>query len=188
MLKLSLSIASIFLVSPLIAQDTSEFGIEPPDGTPKHYAFLFAPGLPPGDHASVWSALPYSKIELERTGCFGRCPAYTVRFSSGGNASYIGMKHATRLGAHDSKIDIWNYARICMAIEKFDLLNGPTKYSAPWTDDSTSILRITLRSSGKTVEIRDYGRYGPVELWTTIGSIDAISETLDWSRVPKDGG
>ena len=98
MLKLSLAIASIFLVSPLIAQDAFHFGIEPPDGTPKHYAFLFAPGLPAGDHASVWDALPYSKIELERTGCYGRCPAYTVRFSSGGMASYTGMTHVTRLG------------------------------------------------------------------------------------------
>lgn len=137
MLKLSLAIASILLVSPLMAQDAFDFGIEPPDGTPKHCAFLFAPGLPPGDHASVWNALPYSKIELERTGCFGRCPAYTVRFSSGGKASYIGMKHASRSGTHDSRIEIWDYERTCMVIEEFNLINGPTKYSAPWTDDST---------------------------------------------------
>ncbi len=53
MLKLSLAIASILLLSPLIAQDAFDFGIEPPDGTPKHCVFLFAPGLPPGEITQV---------------------------------------------------------------------------------------------------------------------------------------
>ena len=59
------------------------------DGVPERYHFLYK-SLPEKDEtdASNRKRLPYSEIRLTRSACFGRCPAYDVRISIDGLASY----------------------------------------------------------------------------------------------------
>src|SRR5262245_27898915 len=50
------------------------------------------------DPFGLWAGFgarpPFDRIELERTECFGTCPAYTVTLWRDGQATYSGRAHA----------------------------------------------------------------------------------------------
>jgi hypothetical protein len=148
---------------------------------PEHYQYLFTL-LSEEEYAAAQAGIPYSKIQFERTVCYGECPAYVVTLAADGSAEYVGNAHVSRLGMHKGEVGFGTYGRLCWAIEKFKLLEGPKDYSAPWTDDSSSIIRVTERKTGETITISDYGRHGPVELWTVFEAIDSAASKIDWKQ------
>ncbi len=152
---------------------------DPIAGVPDRYHFLYA-GAISEEIVNVWEALPYTKIELERTTCFGTCPAYIVSLTADGTAKYHGKQFAARLGEFDGEVDIWDYGHVCWMIEKFKILNGHHIYSANWSDSPTTSIRVTLRESGDTIVISDYGGQGPIELWSLFNAVDAVSSRIQW--------
>ena len=153
----------------------------PTDGVPSCYHFLYSGGLEPKTIEEVWSRLPYVDIELERTECFGQCQSYVVTLKAGGAAEYNGRKYAPRTGIHHGEIDVWNYAQLCWAIDRFKIVNGPREYIANWSDDASTIIRVKNRSDNKVIEILDYGGQGPIELWCVSSSIDAVADRVKWT-------
>jgi hypothetical protein len=50
-----------------------------PSAVPAPFKFLYEAGIPSGQLQTVWAALPYESITLERSNCMIPCPAYKVR-------------------------------------------------------------------------------------------------------------
>jgi hypothetical protein len=152
-----------------------------PPEIPPQYRFIQDSGVDRDKIAATWDALPYTKIELERTECFGTCPSYIVTFNAGGSAHYVGRAYTAQTGEFDGEVDLTDYGRLCWLIERFDLLAGPQRYSANWTDAPTTLIRIQLRETGETIHISDYGDQGPVELWALFNAVDAVSGRIQWT-------
>jgi len=171
--------------STVYAGKTRVFGHEmrSTEGVPAHYHYLFQGRIAYEEVKGTWAKLPYSQIEFERTPCFGSCPSYVVTLNAEGAAQYNGREFAPRAGAHVGEIGVFEYGRICWAIDRFKLLEGPLEYSANWTDSSTTLIRVKRRDTGKTVEISDYGAQGPIELWCLFEAIDAASDQIKWKTV-----
>lgn len=158
---------------------------DPTADVPERYHFLYSGGIGYDEIDNVWKALPFTKLELERTECFGICPSYIVSFSANGTARYNGRKYAARTGAFDGEVEIWDYGQLCWMIDKFKILDGNREYTANWTDSATTIIRVTLRGTNETIEISDYGGQGPVELWALFNAMDAVSNRVEWTRNSK---
>ncbi|MEP3932593.1 hypothetical protein, partial [Rhodopirellula bahusiensis] len=47
---------------------------DPRVGVPDEYHFLYEGGVGYDEIDNAWKALPFTRIELERTGCYGACP------------------------------------------------------------------------------------------------------------------
>ncbi|MEO9934443.1 DUF6438 domain-containing protein [Rhodopirellula bahusiensis] len=154
---------------------------DPRVGVPDEYHFLYEGGVGYDEIDNAWKALPFTRIELERTGCYGACPSYIVSLAADGSAEYNGRKYAKRNGPFDGEVSIGDYGHLAWMIDKFKILNGHHDYSANWTDSATAIVRVTLRESNETIEISDYGGQGPIELWSLFNAIDAVSSRIEWN-------
>jgi hypothetical protein len=108
-----------------------------------------------------------------------------VSLYADGTAKYNGRKYAARSGEFEGEVSIWDYGQLCWMIDKFQILDGPHQYSAGWTDDTKTILRVRLCESGDTIEISDYGGQGPVELWALFNVVDAVSSRVKWESESK---
>ena len=158
---------------------------DPTAVVPERYHFLYSGGIGYDDIDKVWKSLPFTKIELERTECFGTCPSYVVSFSADGTARYNGRQYADRTGAFYGEVEIWDYGQICWMIDKFKILDSNREYRSNWTDSATTIIRATLRETNETIEISDYGGQGPVELWALFNAMDAVSNRVEWMPTLK---
>jgi hypothetical protein len=159
-------------------------GFDPIWGVPEPYHLLSEPGVPFKDIESAWKKFPYSKIELGRTGCYGECPDYSVTLQAGGAASYHGRHFVEKTGHFTGEVEFDHYGRLCWMIEKFGILSGPQSYRASWTDDATVYVNVTLRETGETIQISDYGHQGPIELWAVFQSIDGVAHHITWKANP----
>src|SRR5437773_10875561 len=50
-----------------------------------------------------------TEIGIERLGCYGTCPVYTLVITSDGSVHYDGTRHVPRTGKRDGYIDRWHF-------------------------------------------------------------------------------
>lgn len=167
------------------------------------FRFLSEGGIPSGQLKSVWAALPYDSITLERSGCMVPCPAYKVTLRRGvidnqreryedrlGAAELHARVPARNLddytrqfpeksGEFTGRVDIWSYARLCKLISAVRFHAFVDGYRAPWTDDRTVTISVT--GNGKTKTVSEYGGWGPIELWGLQEAIDSTAKGIKWS-------
>jgi hypothetical protein len=160
-----------------------------PESLASPYDFLRQGGIGIDETRVIWAGLPYSSISLERQGCFGTCPIYTVTFSRGsgesaGLASYVGERYAARDGAFDGAIDIWAYGHLCELLDSLDFFGLEENYAAEWTDDATVIVEAS--GAAGSHRVLDYGRQGPAELVALQLAIDATADRIEWSGVGNE--
>ena len=163
----------------------ADVGRSPDDPVPGRYQFVYSSSLDAKESEAAQGAMPFTEIQLERSMCAGTCPAYTVTFRSDGTAEYIGRMYVPNIGIHGGKIPVGTYGRLCWAIEKLRLAQGPRSFNANWTDDTSTIIRVKSRDSEATLVISDYGRQGPIELWTIHNVIDGIASSIAWTPVMR---
>lgn len=93
------------------------------------------------------------KITLQRTGCLGLCPVYTVSLGLDG-IHFNGRFYVASIGDETAHIDP---DRVRALAEKFiaaDFYSMAKSYRAAWTDSPTYILTLTI--DGRTKSIEDY--------------------------------
>jgi hypothetical protein len=91
------------------------------------------------------------KIELLRTVCYGRCPAYSVTVRGDGSVHFNGEKYVQILGAHDGHIAPEAVMELVRQFEKAQFFAAGDKYIAEVTDNSTYTLTLTVAGKKKTV-------------------------------------
>ncbi len=151
-------------------------------GVPERYQYLYWSGVPVAEVEQVRSRLPYSRIELERMPCYGHCPSYILVLHRDGSAEYVGRSDVTRQGKYVGEVSIFDYGNLCYLLDRTSLARFQREYNAPWTDADTAIVRVYPEGADSPIEVSDYGRYGPNELWTIQMSIDAVGERVEWEK------
>lgn len=179
----------------------------PWEGVPQEFQFLFRGGVVSGGLKAAWAGLPFDSISLERTSCYGTCPAYTVTFfrgSSEGNGETYQDRfgraelRATRVGGADDQygrrfpdavgeftgwIDLWTFGRLSYLIQRSDFALLRDRYPIPpymVTDAPGSILSVVGRETAKTVVV--VADLGPIEVWSIQQAIDSAAKSVNWSR------
>lgn len=153
----------------------------PPAAVPEKYAVLWS-GHFVADQAvqQLSRSLPYDRITLERSPCFGTCPVYKLHLYRDGTAEYEGIQHTDKLGRHTGKISLGIFARLCYLLEREKFETLANEYSADWTDDTTCT--VSVFKDGKRVKsVSDYGQQGPIGLWAIQELIDGLAAEISWT-------
>ena len=108
-------------------------------------------------------------VTLERTTCFGSCPAYTISIADDGTVKYEGRSYVRVAGARAWKIEPSAVAALAREMEAAGYFDLKDRYRAPITDLPT--VRTSLRLGGRSKSIEDY--YGAPE------SLHALERRVD---------
>lgn len=155
----------------------------PPDKVDDIHEFINKTRADADEIKQIQSRLPYTKIEFERSGCYGTCPVFKVILNVDGTATYEGKLFVDQIGEHTGTINAWDYARLCCLVDHLKLTKSAS-YSVDTVDLSGFSLRFTKRT-GQVIEISDYGGQGPIELWALQQSIDNVTSNITWHLVSE---
>ncbi|HTC63570.1 MAG TPA: ankyrin repeat domain-containing protein [Candidatus Saccharimonadales bacterium] len=92
-------------------------------------------------------------ITLERTGCFGTCPSYTVTVSTNGIV-FDGSAFVVAVGEHKDKVNADEVRNLAKRFIAADFYSMDSTYVASVTDNPTFTLSITV--DGRTKKVVDY--------------------------------
>lgn len=139
---------------------------------------------------SLWfAAVPV--ITLQRTSCFGTCPAYKITIYDDGKVLYEGMRDVRHEGKATSQITKSDLEALVREFEKIDYLNIDENYTDDpkncpelWTDNPSAIT--SLNWKGKTKTVRHYygcsGSKVAEQLTALEDKIDKVVNTDQWVK------
>ena len=118
-------------------------------------------------------------ISLERSACYGKCPAYTLTLFGNGKAIYKGESNVEKMGTHTATISESDILLLVKEFEKVKFFELKNVYDAMVTDIPTYTVKYTLNGTSKTVA----DRFGaPNELRDLERKIDEIADKLQWTK------
>ena len=152
-----------------------------------------------GQQISSTQAIPSDMlITLERTGCEGVCPMYTLKISADGRVLYRG-KLFVRTRRAESKLTQEQLRQLLAEFEKADYFSLRDRYQSwedgcptGWLDLPSAITSIRINGRAKTIT-HDYGcreksangpsgAVYPKELFVLEQRIDEIVGTARWTK------
>ena len=143
-----------------------------------------APGGPAKDVQQI-DSLPFlhtdhgiTEIGIERTGCFGTCPIYTLVVKNDGSFRYVGKANVEHMGAHTGRIRDGAFDWLAQFIKDSRYMGLKDGYVRQVTDLATTYTMVTMKGQSKIV--RDYGAAGPSSLLVTEVLIDRLLEGATW--------
>jgi len=157
------------------------------DGNPviaeiEEYVDLVPPERLPKKHVTPPAIRRDSKISisLERSGCFGSCPSYTVTVGTDG-ITFEGNSYVVATGKHRAGTDSAQVRRLAGRFVSADFYSMESKYVASVTDNPTYVLSIDIDGRKKTVE--DYvGEWEgmPAVITDLEAEVDSFAKTDRW--------
>jgi len=124
-----------------------------------------------------------TEIGIERTVCFGPCPAYTFIAKSDGSLRYKGDKFVERTGESTGTMSVGQYNRLAQFIRDSGYSELEDAYSRGITDQSTVYTSVVMH--GKRKVVRNYANAGPTKLWAIEQLIDDLMREAKWSGSQK---
>ncbi len=125
---------------------------------------------------------------FRRTGCFGHCPIFRVRFYRGGVATFNGEAFVEPLGMNLGKFDesqLESLIKQAFDIGFFDMAdNYPIDRDYYIPDMSNTITTLVFNSIEKTV---DHNNTGPAELEEIEQKLQELVDKIDWKPDEKRG-
>jgi hypothetical protein len=115
-------------------------GRQPPEDRPKRHI-----PMPAGNPAGA-------VVRLERSGCYGDCPIYTVEVHGNGDVVYQGSCHVLVVGHHQWRIEPAEVVALMGQVRAADFWSLKRRYAAPITDNATYRLTVTVGGHTKTLE------------------------------------
>lgn len=140
-------------------------------------------------------AVQFDAISLQRSGCYGACPEYSVTVHADGKVEYNGLRNVPSVGPRTSTISGADVQFLALAIERVPLSGFRRKYrnaadgcTELWTDNPTTT--ITLRQHGESTTVEYYqGCLGAPEfqrfLWLA-DTVDEVASVLHPLTVSED--
>jgi hypothetical protein len=130
-------------------------------------------------------------IRLERTTCFGECPAYSVSIDGHGNATYEGTAAVRVKGQQVAKIPMERVVALVQTVDRIRFEELRPRYAVakaadgsehPVIVDDAPTSYITLTRNGRTKEVEDH--FGaPDGLKDLVREIDDAAGTKRWIRI-----
>jgi len=126
-------------------------------------------------------------IQLERSACFGTCPAYTLSIHGDGRLEYNGKAHVKETGSRESRIELDKIRALLQIFDKAKFLEIAEDYSEEkckgqvCTDFPTAIMKLTVRGVAHRVQ-HYYGcASAPKSLFDLESSIDKTANSKQWT-------
>ncbi len=120
-------------------------------------------------------------FKLERTACFGPCPAYRITIHQSGKATYEGIAHVEQQGMHHAQVDGSLMDRLVQEAEQKGFFEMKDEYDRPVTDLPSTIL--TVRRNGDTKTVK--GRVDPPQAFKDLAAwADEMLLPIPWKPVP----
>jgi hypothetical protein len=153
----------------VMAEVEEYLDLVPPERRPQHH--VTAPVIRPDS---------YVRITLQRTGCYGSCPAYTVSVATDGivfdGRDFVGVK-----GERTDTADGSDVRRVAEKFVVADFYSLDDAYRASVTDNPTYILSIEIDGHKKTVEDYVGSWVGMPAVVTELeNEVDTFARTKRW--------
>ena len=116
-------------------------------------------------------------ITIERTACYGTCPAYKVTIHGDGSVLYEGRKYVRVVGTQESTISPKAVSKLAQAFLNDGYFELRDNYPASFTDGPTTYTSIALAGRHKEVEDHDGA---PEKLRELESEIDEIAGSKRW--------
>ena len=130
--------------------------------------YLYIPLLPPQNLTGV-------EITLERTGCYGTCPVYSVTIHSDGTVIYEGKHFVRILGIQTYTIPEESVTELVGMFYEINYFSLHDRYDVSVTDLPTVITSITI--GNETKRVSNYANAGPPRLYELESKIDEITDS-----------
>ena len=134
-------------------------------------------------------ATDISAITVDRKGCFGGCPRYTLTLRRQGRSTYIG-KTGQRRGLYTAPVvSVGDFDRLTQAISEirfFDL----SDVIGPFVEDAEQVVvTVTTAQKSKTVTTYDLHDHATAPFAALVTLVDGVAAKLPWENLnqPKDG-
>jgi len=121
-----------------------------------------------------------SKIGIERTYCYGTCPAYLLTISNEGDVHYEGFGYVEKQGVHKGKINTDYLSDLFEYIEKSNFYDLRDTYRASVTDMPTVYTLVVKNGEEKIV--KNYANAAPIDLWSIEQHIDSLLPKIQWNQ------
>jgi hypothetical protein len=136
------------------------------------------------------SLLSLPVITLERTVCFGSCPAYKVTIYDDGKVVYEGQEFVKRKGRVEARISKAELEQLVREFDRLDYLKLDDQYGVghkcpeDWTDYPSAITSLTRNGKQKTVNHYLGCRGLPIldQLRALEDKIDEVVKTDRWIK------
>jgi ankyrin repeat protein len=125
-------------------------------------------------------------FSLERTRCYGACPAYKVSIAGDGTVIYDGISSVALTGQHTAHIESSAVTGLLDRFRAANFLTALPSYRGNWTDNPTQTL--TLSIDGETKKVVDYVGVNAGLPWAVRELEDAVDEAADTNRWVKGKG
>lgn len=127
-----------------------------------------------------------ARITLERTGCFGSCPSYTVSITGDGSVLFDGKSYVAAIGRRTGTADPAAVRALYDQFRTADFMSLDDSYAADITDNPTYTL--TLETAGVRKTVIDYVgvRAGMPDSVTALqDAVDRVAGTSQWIGPPQ---
>jgi Domain of unknown function (DUF6438) len=142
---------------------------------------------------------PDTLITLERTGCDGACPIYTLKISADGTIIFEGRNFVRKAGKTEGSVTQNQLRQIIAAFDKANYFSLKDKYAGAedgcpttWTDYPSAVTFIKINGKSKTISHnygcretrpdKSLGDVYPKELFELEKTIDEIAGTGQWIK------
>ena len=119
-----------------------------------------------------------TEIGIERTPCFGTCPAYTFIARSDGSFTYSGDSNVKRKGKFTGKVSEYQFNQLARFIRESGYMELDDEYFTMVTDHPTVYTLVVMNDKKKTVS--NYANAGPAKLWAIEQLIDKMMDDAKW--------
>jgi hypothetical protein len=125
-------------------------------------------------------------ITLERTTCFGTCPAYSLQITGDGRVEYEGRQFVRLVGKAETTISPEAVSQLVAEFERIHYFDLEDKYTGGITDLPTTTTSIRIGSRFK--QVVDYYR-APAALKALEQRIDEVAGSKRWvASGPAEAG
>jgi hypothetical protein len=123
------------------------------------------------------------KMRLERTECYGPCPAYSVEVKGDGSVDFIGKSNVLMIGNHHGELPKQAVDELLAAFRQANYFSLRDSYVTRVTDNPT--YRTSIEFDGQKKSVRDYVgvQAGMPEAARDLEeAIDRITDTEKWTK------
>lgn len=134
-------------------------------------------------------ATDVSAITVDRRGCFGGCPRYTLTLRRQGGSTYIG-KTGLRRGLYAAPVvSVGDFDRLTQAISKIRFFDLPDVIGPGVEDAEQVVVTVTAAQKSKTVTTDDLHDQATASFAAFVMLVDDVAAKLPWENLnqPKDG-
>lgn len=119
-------------------------------------------------------------ITLERTICFGTCPAYLLTIKGDGTVIFDGREYVKSKGQHVTTISHEQVKELVSEFERINYFSFSNFTDYDVTDMPSATTSITINGITKTVDHYYGDRDAPKELFELERKIDEIANSRQW--------